>query len=124
MSRDRRLDELRKIPSFAAVDHRFFLNEKGEDARLSKLPRRMRQKLKVEGRKIGEKYRQIMRAIIQSGVGYPVDQLLRDLAIEYTHRYASSGVANQPTSFNYFEAFCAIKLIDGTVAPYAEPAEE
>jgi hypothetical protein len=124
MSRDRRFDELRKIPDFAAVDHRFFLNESGQDRRISKLPRRIRQKLKAEGRKIGEKYRRIIMAIRQSGVGYPVDQLLRDLAIEYTHRYASSGVANQPTSFNYFEAFCAIKLIEGSVAPYAEPVEE
>jgi hypothetical protein len=84
----------------------------------------MRQKLKVEGRKIGDKYRQIIKAISQSGVGYPVHQFLRDLAIEYTHRYASSGVANQPANFNYFEAFCAIKLIGGSVAPYAEPVEE
>ena|ERR1019366_8561583 len=124
MSRDRRFDELRKIPPFAAVDHRFFLDEKGQDSRLSRLPRKMRQKIKAEGIKLAKKYGQIIRSIRQTGVGYPADQLLRDLAVEYTHRYASSGVMNQPVNFNYFEAFCAINLIDGSVAPYAKPVQE
>lgn len=124
MGRDRRLDELRKIPPFAAVDHRFFLDENGKDRRLSKLPRKMRRKIKAEGIKLSKKYNEIISSIRQTRVGYPVDQLLRDFAIEYTHRYASSGVMNQPANFNYFEAFCAIKLIDGSVAPYAEPLQE
>jgi hypothetical protein len=62
-------------------------------------------------------YRRILLGIRQSGAGYPVDQLLRQLAIEYTHRYASAGVGSQPVSFNYFEAFCDIKLIENSVAP-------
>jgi hypothetical protein len=124
MSRDKRLSRLREIPPIAAVDHRFFLNDKGQDARLQRLPRKARRELKSQGWKLAEKYNAILRDIRYSGVGYPVDQLLRDLAVEYTHRYASSGVMNQPTSFNYFEAFCAIDLIAGSVAPYAEPRQE
>ena len=124
MSRTKRSEELQKVPPIAAVDHRFFLNEKGKDSRLSNLPRETRRKMKAEAKKIGTKYVQIMKLIRESGVGYPVDQLLRDLAVEYTHRYASSGLMNQPVSFNYFEAFCAIKLIEGSFAPYAQPMEE
>ena len=41
------------------------------------------------------------------------------MAREYTHRYASSGIYTQPTSFNYFEPFLHIKLI-GNIAPYTE----
>jgi hypothetical protein len=124
MRQNKRFDELRKVPAFAAVDHRFFLDDKGEDQRLSKLSRAERRKLQAEGRKIGAKYKQIVNSIRESGVGYPVDQLLRDLTVEYTHRYAASGVMNQPVSFNYFEAFCAIKLIENSFAPYAEPVQE
>ncbi len=84
----------------------------------------MRRKIKAGGRKLAEKYLHITKSVRQTGAGFPVDQLLRDLAIEYTHRYATSGVMNQPVSFNYFEAFCALKLIEGSVAPYAEPVQE
>ncbi len=124
MSRDKRLNELRKVPLSAAIDHRFFLDEHGNDSRLSKLPREERRKIKADGLKLSKKYVQIMRSIWTSGVGFPVDKLLRRFAVEYTHRYASSGVMNQPVSFNYFEPFCAIRLIDSSVAPYAEPIQE
>lgn len=124
MSRNKRFNELRKIPTLAAVDHRFFLDENGEDVRIANLPRKDRQRIKVETKKLVKKYVQIMTSLKEGGVGYPVDQILRELAIEYTHRYASSGVMNQPVSFNYFEPFCEIKLIENSVAPYAEPNKE
>jgi len=59
----------------------------------------------------------------RSGTKFPADKILRELAIEYTHRYASSGIYNQPISYNYFEPFLHIKLIDGA-APYAEIENE
>ena len=124
MNRNKRLDELRKVPQYAAVDHRFFLDENGRDGRISGLPRKICQQIKAEGIKISKKYSQILTYISRSGVGYPVDQFLRDLAVEYTHRYAASGTMNQPTSFNYFESFCNIRLIVDSFAPYAEPADE
>lgn len=65
-----------------------------------------------------------MNGIANSGAGYPVDRLLHDLALEYTNRFASSGTETQPVNFNYFEAFCDIKLIPNNVAPYAIPVAE
>jgi hypothetical protein len=121
---NKRFDELRKVPFDAAVDHRFFLDDAGHDSRLSKLPRKKRRQLAAEGRKLAEKYQRVQVDIARSGAGYPIDKLIRDFAVEYTHRYAASGVMNQPVSFNYFEAFCAIKLFKDTVAPYAEPRQE
>ena len=120
----KRLNNLRRVPRIAGLDHRFFLDENGKDRRLAQLSRHERRKLAVETKKIVAAYRQLLLGIHQSGAGYPVDQLLRQLAIEYTHRYASAGVGSQPVSFNYFEAFCDIKLIEDSVAPYAEPVSE
>lgn len=62
--------------------------------------------------------------MVNSGAGYPADRLLRELATEYTHRYAASGINNQPVNFNYFEPFCEIGFLDATIAPYAKPAPE
>lgn len=118
MSRMKRLSELGKVPSFAAVDHRFFLNEKGEDTRFSKLTREQRRVMKAEGRRIGGRYRQILNALLIGGIGYPTDQFIRSMLLEYTNRYAASGIMNQPASFNYFESFCEIKLIENSTAPY------
>jgi hypothetical protein len=80
--------------------------------------------MEAEGRRIGSRYVQILQRINKGGAGYPVDTLLRALATEYTHRYATSGTATQPVSFNYFESFCAIRLIEKSTAPYAAPREE
>lgn len=60
---------------------------------------------------------------MRSGCGLAADKLIRQMAVEYTHRYASSGIYSQPISFNYIEPFLHIKLIDQT-APYAEIEEE
>lgn len=124
MTKDKRFEELRKVPAFAAFDHRLFLDDQGNDRRLSSLPRKDRRQLKAAGRKIGLKYKKIMQEMRRSGVGYPADHLLREMAFEYTHRYASSGLMNQPVSFNYFEPFCSIRLIEGSVAPYVVPLRE
>jgi hypothetical protein len=108
----------------AAIDHRFFRGEDGSDSRFASLPRKERRRLEAAGRKVAERYQRIVRGFNATGAGYPADQLLRQLATEYTHRHASSGLHTQPLSFNYFEAFCDIQLIDGSVAPYAQPVAE
>ena len=122
--REKRLNILARVPRLARMDHRFFLNEQGKDVRVEALPRKDRRRLKVAGQRITRIYIDVLTSISKSGPGYEADKILRQLAIEYTHRYESSGVYNQPTSFNYFEPFCDIKLISGTNAPYAMPAQE
>lgn len=122
--REKRISELKKVPLVSGVDHRHLLNGKGELDHIANLPRNERRKLKAESKKLSQQYTKILRGLINSGAGFPNDQLLRQMAIEYTHRYASSGLFNQPTSFNYFEPFCHIKLIKGSVAPYMEIAKE
>ncbi len=121
--KNKRLRELAKIPPFARVDHRHHLNEKGELPYVAKLPRAERRKLATESEKLVRQYGKILKSLATSGAGFPTDQLLRQMATEYTHRYASSGTNNQPVSFNYFEPFLHIKLIQ-TVAPYTELVEE
>lgn len=120
----KRLSELSKIPRFAALDHRYFLNDAGEDERLASLSRSERRKLAKGSRQLKAEYLKTMQRIQRTGAGFPIDRLLHQLAIEYTSRYAVSGIYNQPLSFNYFEAFCDIKLLPNTVAPYAEPVQE
>ncbi len=120
----KRLGSLQQIPLIAGADHRFYLDEQGNDRRLYSLSRKERRRLKVQTNHIVSKYREILKSINASGAGYPSDKLLRELAFEYTHRYASSGIHNQPTSFNYFEPFCDIRLIKGSAAPYAYPVAE
>lgn len=127
MSTDRirnRLSKLQLIPQMAARDHRFYLDEEGRDRRLQALSRAERRKLAKESRWLSNEYHRHMQATARSGAGYPVDQVLRQMAIEYTNRYAASGIYNQPMSFNYFEPFCEIDFIKGSIAPYARPAGE
>lgn len=119
-----RLAELAKIPAIARMDHRHMLDSQGNHKLLSKLTRIDRRKVKREARKVASKYKAKLLSISRSGAGYPVDKLLKHLAIEYTKRYMDSGVNNQPTHFNYFEPFCKIALLKQTVAPYAEPIEQ
>jgi hypothetical protein len=112
------MSELNKIPALAHVDHRHVLDKSGKPFFLKHLTRNERRQLKKESAKISKKYETIIRSFYTSGVGFPVDQMTRQMAIEYTHRYASSGTRNMPVSFNYFEPFLNIKLINGSVAPY------
>ena len=119
-----RLSELYKIPIVAQIDHRHLLDDQGDHPLLTNLPRNRRRKIKAQTKKIVKQYHLIMQRNALSGAGYPVDQFLRDLVTEYTHRYASSGTGTQPVSFNYLESFCNVKLIKGSFAPYAEPINE
>lgn len=116
--RKTRLGEFSKIPKFAQMDHRNFLDKDGKHKLISTLPRNERRLLKKEGEKIGRAYHSIMKRLIDSGSKFPVSELLRSMVLEYTSRFASSGTNNQPVSFNYFEPFCWAKLIPNSVAPY------
>ena len=123
-ARKNRLNELDKIPRLARLDHRLFLNESGTLMWREEMTRNERRLLKAETKKIAFHYSKIFEKLQNSGVGFPVDQTIRSMAIEYTSRYASSGTENQPISFNYFEPFCEIKLIKDSFAPYASLTPE
>ncbi|NQY54155.1 MAG: GIY-YIG nuclease family protein [Campylobacteraceae bacterium] len=118
-AKEKRLSVLTEIPYFARLDHR-----KGKLNFMSNLSKSQRKELKVQAKKITEKYISLMKKIKQSGAGFQVDKFIRELAYEYTHRFASSGTDTQPLNFNYFESFCNIKLFSNTNAPYCVPAKE
>lgn len=118
-----RLSELGKISPIGAVDHRNYQKEGKPQDIYEVIPRSERRKLASGAKKLGKKYSNILANLKRSGAKLPADKILRELAFEYTHRYASSGIRNQPASFNYFEPFLHIKLIDGS-APYAEIEKE
>ena len=120
----KRLSKLQEVPLIAALDHRHFKDAEGNDRRLQALSRHERRKLAVESKRLRREYERIIRQFSKTGVGYPVDNLLRELCLEYTHRYATAGLFSQPVNFNYFEPFCNIDLIKESFAPYAEPAPE
>ncbi|MEL6464960.1 MAG: GIY-YIG nuclease family protein [Pseudomonadota bacterium] len=123
-NRSIRMSELKKIPKIAQLDHRHLLDESGKPFFLKNMTRRERRKLNADSRKVAEKYNVILRSLYTTGVGFPVDQTTRQMAAEYTHRFASSGTGNLPVSFNYFESFLNIKLMKGTVAPFTELTPE
>ncbi|WP_120496899.1 GIY-YIG nuclease family protein [Kiloniella sp. EL199] len=123
-SRLNRLSELKKIPKIAQLDHRLLLDGSGKPFFLKNMSRKERRKLKAASRKIARQYTLVLQSLYSSGVGFPVDQTMRQMAAEYTHRYASSGTGNQPVSFNYFEPFLNLKLMKGSVAPYTELTPE
>lgn len=119
-NRKSRLAEFEKMPFFARLDHRRFLNKDGKLPFFDKMSRKKRRKLKAESRKIAAFYNRLLEGMSKSGTGFPIDQLLRSMAIEYTNRFASSGTEHLPVSFNYFEPFCEGKLIPQSFAPYLE----
>lgn len=118
-----RFSELEKIHPLARIDHRHLMNEKGELPYMANLSRKERRKLAAQSLKTAKQYTKILHRLATSGAGFSTDQFLRQMAIEYTHRYASSGTSNQPVSFNYFEPFCRIKLINDA-APYMDMTKE
>ena len=122
--KSRRFEKLRTVPLFAALDHRLFLNKNGEDERLASLPRNQRRKIHADSKRIWQEYKNILDRINKSGVGYMVDHQLRRFLEEYNNRYSMSGIFTQPLSFNYFEAFCEIEIIEKSYAPYTRPAKE
>ena len=119
-----RLDSLRQVPVTAGLDHRYFIDKDGKDSRFKNLSRKERRKLAIESRRIGREYERIVNQFSKSGAGFPVDKLLRELCLEYTGRYARTGIFSQPVNFNYFEPFCKIELIENSVAPFVVPATE
>ena len=122
--KNRRLDSLRQVPVIAGLDHRYFIDKDGKDSRFKSLSRKERRKLAIESKRIGREYERIICQFSKSGAGFPVDKLLRDLCLEYTSRYARTGIFSQPVNFNYFEPFCKIELIKNSVAPFVAPATE
>jgi len=93
MSRDKRLGELRKIPPFAAVDHRLFLDKEGQDRRVANLPRKLRRKMEAEGKKIAQKYNQIL-SVLSSLIGvvgvklFPLVCLFRAIPVGHSLLFA------------------------------------
>ncbi len=122
--RENRFRELSKVPALAAYDHRNVLGAGGNKKFLDSLNRQQRRAHTREVKRLSTEYKRILHEIKNTGAGFPADNILHELCIEYTHRYASSGLYNQPLNFNYFEAFCDIKLVENSVAPFAKPAAE
>jgi hypothetical protein len=118
-NRRERLADLRTMPTIAQLDHRHLLNKDGKLPFLEGMTRTERRKLNAGAKKIALQYNKLLKHLYNSGVGFPVDQTTRAMTAEYNHRFASSGTQNQPVSFNYFEPFSDIKIMKGSVAPYA-----
>lgn len=118
-----RLSELAKIHPIGALDHRRLKNEKGELPFVGSLPRKDRRRLAAASKRLAQEYIRLLRQLSQSGAKFPTDKILREMAIEYNNRYASSGIYTQPISFNYFEPFLHIRLIRQS-APFAEIEQE
>ena len=122
--KDQRLSQLGTAPIIAGMDHRHFLDNEGKDVRFKSLSRQERRKITVGSRRIAREYKRIINNFSKSGMGFPIDNLLRELCLEYTNRYANAGYYSQPINFNYFEPFCNIGLIENSLAPFAEPLPE
>lgn len=122
-SRNERLSELGKVNPIGALDHRLLKNEKGEIPLFESMSRKERRDLEAGSRVIRKEYEKKIRDLISSGAKFPSDVLLREMAVEYTNRYANSGIFTQPINFNYFEPFLRIGLING-VAPFVAVLHE
>ncbi|MEC8011164.1 MAG: GIY-YIG nuclease family protein [Pseudomonadota bacterium] len=118
MNMDKRLSILKRLHPIAADDHRKYLEKDGSLSYLKYLPRNQRRILQKESKKISQKYQDIMSYLELSGCGLISDKFLRQMAIMYTDRYASSGIYTQPSSYNFFEPFCRVKMINENAAPY------
>jgi hypothetical protein len=88
------------------------------DENVSQMPKWKRRKLKKFSDRLAQIYSNKLKNIQNNKTSLPVAALLREMAFEYTHRYASAGIQSQPTHFQFFEPFLHIKLIQ-QVAPYA-----
>ncbi|MEM1221938.1 MAG: GIY-YIG nuclease family protein [Verrucomicrobiota bacterium] len=87
------------------------------------MPKWKQRKIKKSSHKLAKIYRNKLQSIKNNKTSLPVAALLREMAFEYTHRYASAGVESQPTHFQFFEPFLHIKLIQ-QVAPYTTIEKE
>jgi hypothetical protein len=109
--RRRRLKAVKRIPTFARLDHRLPEAQSGYNKARAQLTRYQRRVGKRIARQIGAAYRSVQLDIRDSGAGYPVDQLLRAFALEYNYRFANSGTETQPINFNYIEAFLRLDIL-------------
>lgn len=117
-AREKRLDILREVPFLAQLDHRLLQDKNGRHPVLEMGTRKERRLRAKAAKKLTERYNKHLVSLRDSGARFPVDQFLRQLAIEYTHRYASSGLRTQPISFNYLEPFLNIAFFSESIAPY------
>lgn len=122
--RNSRTKKILSMPSLARMDHRNFLTKEGRLVWENTISRNERRRIKFESKKIANQYKKILKNLFHSGVGFSVDRTLRQMAIEYTSRFASSGTETLPTSFNYFEPFCYVRLMQKCVAPYIDLVPE
>ncbi len=121
--RDYNREKSARLPLIPIGDHRHVSDEERKKW-FENLSRKERRAHDASVRRLTESYKRIIETNSNHGAGYPVDRLIRDLSIEYTHRFASSGTLTQPINFNYFESFCHIRLHDKSIAPYAIPVRE
>lgn len=122
--REKRLGILREVPFLAQLDHRLFQDQNGGHPALEMGTRKERRLREKAAKKLAERYHRHLLSLRDSGAKFPVDQFLRQLAMEYTHRYAGSGTRTQPTSFNYFEPFLNIKFFPESIAPHVTLCSE
>ncbi len=110
----KRLEPAARILKRGVGDHRLHPEIQEQLASLPRAERRKRAKI---ARKIGVKQRAILRKIVSTGAGYPIDRVIRSFAYEYTHRYFTAGTMVLPASAQHLEPFLQIGAIDGTF-PY------
>ncbi|WP_156892495.1 hypothetical protein [Salaquimonas pukyongi] len=109
--RKKRLLPIARIHPIARGDHRNKLDERGKVPFIDNMRRAERRKLKREAKRISVGYVKLIRSLQKSGCGFPIDQAIREFAVEYNHRFASSGTETQPVNFDYMEPFCEVGLI-------------
>lgn len=120
--KEERENELRKLNPISGIDYRN--RNINFDHFKSKMNRKERRALDKSAKKLSNDYLKIISSLQYKGAGYEANKIIREMCIEYNHRYATSGLYNQPLSFNYFDSFCEIRIHEGTVAPYIIPAPE
>lgn len=110
-----RLSELHKVSNFSAFNPE---HVKEMNSSIGQMPKWKQRSLRKGQAKIAKAYNYKMKKLYEGGANWSVDKLVREMAMEYTHRYASGGRSIQPSHFQFFEPFLHIKLIQ-QVAPYA-----
>ena len=121
---EKRLGILRDVPFLAQLDHRLLQDQNGGYPVLEMGTRKERRLREKAAKKLVERYHKHLLSLNASGAKFPVDQFLRQLAMEYTDRYAGSGTLTQPISFSYFEPFLNIRFFPESIAPHATLCDE
>lgn len=110
----KRLKPAARILKRGISDHR--LHPEFQE-QLRSAPRSERRVNAKFSKKFVAKERAIIRKIVCTGAGYPIDRTLRSFAYEYTDRYFSGGTALLPASAQHLEPFLQIGTIKKTI-PY------